>query len=189
MNKKAAALVMALIALGVAGFVIAVFMIPPNGGAGEAGGGEKVKLGARSSQTPKNWVKEEPSNKLRLGQFRVPKAKGDDKDAEVALFHFPGGGSVKENLERWKAKFKAPKGKKLDDISKVDTFKVNGVDVTYLDISGDYVFQVKTPMPDHRMIAIYFDSDDGPFFITLIGPENTVAAAKKGFDSWLKGFK
>lgn len=185
MKNKIPALVMALLALGGLAFCIAIFWSP----AAEGGDGEPVKLGARSSKTPKSWVSEKPSNKLRMAQYRVPKAKGDDKDAEVALFHFPGGGSVKENVDRWKAKFKAPKGKTLDEISKVDTFKVNGVDVTYLDISGNYVFQTPTPQPNYRMLAVYFDADDGPFFITMIGPESTVAAAKTGFDNWLQAFK
>src|SRR5206468_4161602 len=113
--------------------------------------------------------------------------------AQVAIFE-KFGGTVKENVARWKGKFKAPKGKTVDDISKHEDFKVDGVNVTYLDVSGTYQSQMPpdpkvTPFPNYRMIAVVFDSDDGPYFITLIGPENTVAAAKKGFDSWLKAFK
>lgn len=186
MQKKAFALVFGLLAVGIAAFTI-VIMNSSNSTAG--GEGQVVELGKRSAKAPKSWKKEEPSNKLRKAQFRVPKVAADEKDAEVAIFHFPGGGSVKENLTRWKAKFKAPKGKNLDDLTKVEEFKVKGVDVTYLDIAGDYVFQTPTPLPNYRMLAIYFDSDDGPFFITMIGPEATVTHNKKGFDDWLKAFE
>jgi hypothetical protein len=153
----------------------------------EEGDGEEVKLGTLSSKAPKAWIKEEPSNKLRKDQFRLPKAAGDKEDAELATFYFPGGGSVDENVARWKDKFRTDKGKKVEDF-KLDTFKVGKVPVTYLDISGSYVFMVKPPKKDYRMIAVYFDSDDGPFFITVIGPEKTVAAHKKAFDNWLKAF-
>lgn len=170
--------VIGLLALGI------VFFSSPSVG----GDGEPVKLGARSASAPKDWIKEKPANKLRQAQFRLPKAGGDKDDAEVAIFYFPGGGSVDENVARWKDKFSPPAGKKKDEIAKVDTFKVSGVAVTYLNIYGTYKF-VQPARPDYRMLAVYFDSDDGPFFITLIGPEKTVVHHKEKFDSWLKAFK
>lgn len=175
-----------LLTLGVVGLLALgiVFFSSPSAG----GDGEPVKLGARSSAVPKEWIKEKPSNKLRQAQFRVPKAGDDKDDGEVAIFYFPGGGSVDENLARWKDKFSPPTGKKKDEIAKVDTFKVNGVDVTYLNIYGTYKF-VQPARPDYRMLAVYFDSDDGPFFVTFIGPEKTVVQHKDNFDKWLKAFK
>jgi len=159
--------------------------------------GDTIPIGKRAAKIPKSWKSEEPSNKLRKVQIRVPKAKGDDKDGEIAVFHFPGGGSVKDNIERWKGKFDPPKGKKLDQVAKVDEFKVDGVPVAYLDIHGTYKFKFPpfdpnakiTRMPDYRMIGVIFSSDDGPYFITFVAPQKTLAENKGGFDQWLKSLK
>src|SRR5262249_11824306 len=89
------------------------------GWAGE-GKGEDVTLGGLKSRTPAGWKKEEPG-KLRTHQFRLMHADGDRLDAELAIFYFgaDGGGSVEDNVERWKKQFTPPKGKKIDDVTTV----------------------------------------------------------------------
>ena len=115
------------------------------------------------------------------------------------IFHFGagGGGDVQANLDRWKAKFRAPKDKSIDEVTKVEKFKVGKVPVTYLDVSGTYLYKFPpfapnaktTPLPDYRMFGVIFASENGPYFITLIGPARTVAQNKQGFEEWIKGFK
>jgi hypothetical protein len=195
MKNKFLPLIIAAVAIGAVAFLIIHFTSPTTGNGSEQGDGEIVKLGDKSSKTPKEWIKEKPASKLRKDQYRVPKVKEDEKekDGEVAIFEGFGGSNA-ENVARWKAKFKAPKGKTIDDVSKVEEFKVNGVDVTYVDVSGTYKHQVPpnpaiTEFPKYRMLAFIFDAPDERYFVTFVGPENTVAAAKQGFDNWLKGFK
>src|SRR5438105_3935915 len=48
-------------------------------------GGESVDLGGLKSKTPAGWKKQEPSNKLRMYQFAVPKVEGDKEDAELVV--------------------------------------------------------------------------------------------------------
>jgi len=93
--------------------------------------------------------------------------------------------------------FTTAEGKKSDDMGKVETMKVGDVKVTYLDIQGTYLskFPPNAPnaktvaKPDHRMLAVMFESKNGPFFIRVVGPSQTVERHKKGFDEWLKSFK
>jgi hypothetical protein len=157
-----------------------------------------VELGGLKSKAPAEWHKEKPASSLRTFQFRVPHAENDPSDAELVVFYFGkgGGGSVDDNIKRWKGKFTAPKGKTIDDLTKVDKFKVSGHEVVLVDINGTYQFQPpgksdakKEPRPDHRMLAVILDTDEGPYFITLIGPERTVERHQKAFVDWVKGFK
>src|SRR5262245_49154437 len=146
--------------------------------------GVEVTLDNLKSRVPATWKAQKPSNKFRAYQFAVPMAKGDKKDAELVIFYFgPGsGGTVTDNIKRWKGQFQAPEGKDIDDVAKVEKKKIGKVDVTYLDISGTYLFKfppfdpnAKTQkLSDYRRLGVYFDSENGPYFITLTGPAKTV---------------
>jgi hypothetical protein len=157
--------------------------------------GTEVEIDGLKATTPADWKAEKPSSNLRVAQFRLPK-KGEDKDdAEIVIFK-GFGGSAQQNVERWKASFSPPKGKTIDDVSKVEEMKVAGRKVTYLDISGTYKFRDPSKpnakeelRPDYRMLAVQFDGNDTVYHIKLTGPAKTVGAYKKGFDEWLKALK
>jgi hypothetical protein len=165
-------------------------------GADEKGKGTKVTLDGMSSTTPGSWVKEAPANKMRYAQFKLPKVKDDKEDAELVIFKGLGG-SASANIERWKKQFVPPRGKKIDDVSKVSDVKIGGSEAKLLDVEGTYLFnpapfnpRSKTePRPHYRMLAIHFDGPDTVYHIKLTGPARTVEHYKKGFDDWIKGFK
>jgi hypothetical protein len=171
-------------------------------GVGSAGAGAAkgvvVEIDGLKSQAPATWVAEKPTSNLRVAQLRVPKVGADKQDAELVVFFFKGqGGGVDANVQRWKGMFYPPRGKTIDDVSRVEKMKVGNVPVTYLDVYGTYKFK-KAPFipdseaelrPDYRMLAVYFDSRNGPYFLRLVGPAATVEQNKKGFDDWLKNFK
>lgn len=154
-----------------------------------------VNVDGLKSTTPADWKEEAPSNRLRWMQFRIPKAKDDDANGE--LYMTKGiSGSKEDNLKRWKGQFLPPPGKKIDDVTKVEEFKVAGCEVMYVDIQGIYLdgppnvpANMKKRKADYRMIAVQFEGPDQPYHIKFTGPAKTVAEHKKGFDEWLKGFK
>jgi hypothetical protein len=160
------------------------------------GKGVVVDLDGLRSRTPADWKEEAPSNRMRLAQFRLPAQKGDKEDAELVIFKGLGG-SAKQNVERWKGQFQPPEGKKIDDVSKVEEFKVSGADVTLLDVHGTYLS--KNPpfapnakvekKPDYRMLAAQFETKNNIYHIKLVGPAKTIEHCKTGFDEWLKNFK
>jgi hypothetical protein len=166
--------------------------------AGE-GKGAEVTLDGLKSRAPAGWKMQPPSNKLRAYQFLVPRADGDKEDAELVVFYFGpgGGGTAEDNIKRWKSMFQPPEGKKIDDVSRVEKFKVGDVPVTSLDVHGTYLYKFPPFDPnakvrkkaDFRRLGVIFESKNGPYFITLTGPAKTIAQQKKGFDEWLKGFK
>ncbi len=158
--------------------------------------GTVVDFDGLKSAVPTTWKEEEPSNRMRFAQFRLPKAKGDAADAELVVFRGLGG-TAKANVDRWKEQFVPPRGKTRDDVSKVTDLKIGGHPATYLDIEGTYLYKerpfdppAKTERrPDYRMLAVHFDGPKNVFHVKLVGPAKTIEQYKKGFDEWLKAFK
>ena len=162
--------------------------------------GETVDLGGLRSSTPKNWKRQNPSNKLRKYQFSVPKVDGDKEDAELVVFFFGkgGGGEIEDNIKRWKTQFIAPEGKTIDEVSKVEKYKLGkAADVVCLDISGTFKYKNPPFSPtakeerkeNFRRFNVIMDTDEGAFFITFTGPAKTMAKNKDAFDGWIKAFK
>lgn len=185
----------------IVGLVVAVSLGLANWTLAGGSKGTVVELDGLKSTAPAEWVGDAPMNKFRLYQFGLPKAKGDEKEksGEVVVFFFGkgSGGSMDENLKRWKGMFRAPEGKKIDDISSVEKFNVGKVPVAYLDVKGTYVFKFppfdpnakEQRLSNYRMLSVYFDSDNGPYFIRMTGPAKSVEEQKPKFDQWLKNFK
>lgn len=143
---------------------------PPIGGAGLA------------LDAPAEWEEQTPSSRMRKAQYRLPSEGGD---AEVVIFFFgPGqGGTVKDNLERWKSQFSG------GGEAEVSQMEVGGMPVTVLDVSGTYNSGMMMggggPMEGHRMRAAIFSTPGGNWFVRLLGPEAAVAKWKEGFDTYL----
>jgi hypothetical protein len=158
--------------------------------------GVVVTLDDVKSTTPGDWKEEEPANRMRFMQFRLPKKGGDKEDAELIIFQRLGGGS-KANVDRWKGQFLPPEGKKIDEVAEVKEIKIGDRPATYLDVQGTYLFNPQPfnprskpeKRPNYRMLALYFEGPKEPYQIKLTGPAKTVEAYKKGFDEWLKNFK
>jgi len=159
----------------------------------EGGKGAEVSLDGMRSRTPASWKEETPTSSMRLLQFRLP-GKGEGKDAELVIFKNLGG-SVRDNLARWKGQWTAPEGKSLDDVARVSDIKIGGHEATLLDIQGTYkpppfdpTYKGR-PQPDFRMLAIHFQGPDNLYHIKLTGPDQTVEEHRKEFEGWLKGFQ
>src|SRR5438309_541830 len=75
--------------------------------------GPVVELGGLKSAVPGDWTEEpQKAGSMRMHTFKLAKAEGDPKDAELAVFFFKGNaGSIDQNLKRQEAKFEAPAGK------------------------------------------------------------------------------
>ena len=187
-----------LVPVGLAALAWGVFAWPARAADSDKkdeGKGTEVDLGGLHSRAPASWKEEEPANRMRYVQFRLPKVKDDPRDAEVVIFNL--GGSAKDNVARWKTQFVPPEGKTLDDVAKVTEMKVGGADVTYLDIHGTYKFKERPfdpqakeeKLPDYRMLGVIFETPNKQYQIRVVGPAATVEHYKDGFDEWLKGFK
>lgn len=159
--------------------------------------GTEITLDGFKSTTPASWKEKEAKVPFRLYTFTVPKAEGDERDGEVVISHTGkgSGGDLKPNITRWQEMFLPPKGKTMEEATKIDKMKVGDVEVTVVNIEGTYKEKAKpfdtkfTPRSDFRRIHMVFASENGPFFFSFVGPAKTVAAHKESFEKWVKGFK
>jgi hypothetical protein len=158
-----------------------------------------IEVAGMKSTAPADWKEEPPSNKMRLTQFKAPKAEGDTEDAEVVVFFFRGGGSgsIDANLKRQVAKFEPAAGKDKVEETVDAKFKVGTVDATYQDLKGTFLSKFPPFAPDakitkkenYRQLYVIFETKDGQYYMTLLGGQKTVEKHKKGFDEMLKNFK
>jgi len=156
-----------------------------------------VDFAGMKSKPPAGWKEEQPSNAMRLGQFKLPKAEGDPEDAEIALFKFPGGsGTTDANLKRQLAKFKTPEGK-AEPENTVGKVNVGKIEATYQDVKGTFLSKFPpfapnakiTEKTEFRQLYVVFTNDTGDYYVSLLGPAKTVEKHKKDFEEWLKNFK
>jgi len=146
----------------------------------------EVKLGRPATLTlnvPKSWTKEEPKSRMRLGEFTIPAAEGDEDAGELAIFGALGG-SVKANVDRWIGQFKG-EGREV----KVTKGKAGDAEYVFVEISGTFnkpdgpPFLMKTkPVDGYKMLGvIHTTKEHGNQFLKLTAPEKTADAAAAGY--------
>jgi hypothetical protein len=115
---------------------------------------------------------------MRLLQFRLPRAEGDPKDGEAAVFTNIMG-STRANIDRWRGQFSVVEQGRdaLEEIAEGVKGKV-----TLLDITGKYTGQMgpaagggaPPPAETTRMIAAVVESPEGVWFVKALGPPATM---------------
>jgi hypothetical protein len=159
-----------------------------------------LQLGKITGQLPKDWKSEQPASQLRLAQYAIPAAAGDPAPAQLLVFNFGGdAGTVEANLKRWKDMMAQPAGQDVEKVAKVAKQERGGLRITTLDLPGTYKdrpFPASpdvTERPNYRMLAAVIenpgDSGAGAYYLRLVGPAKTVAAAKKGWDGLISSLK
>jgi gluconolactonase len=132
-------------------------------------------------QLPPSWKQEEVTSSMRLAQFVIPPVAGDKEPADLVLYYTgPGGmGPVQANLDRWVGQID-PKGR----TAKIFTGKSKQGAYSLLDGRGTYLKPVgpprlrkSKPMPGARMLAMIVETEKGPVYLKLTGPEKTVTGA------------
>lgn len=159
---------------------------------------DPVELGSLKATPPADWKETRATNAMQYKVFQIPKADGDKDESVLTIFSFGGGGvgGLEANVQRWKGMIDPGPGKNINDVSKLETFKVAGIDVTYFDATGTYLFKPNfndpsnvVRKPNYRLINIYFPTADKVYTLRLVGPAKSVGAAEKGFKEWVKSFK
>lgn len=174
---------------------------PGPGAAGPAVGGKVVAqptaedgskvIGPLSVIIPKSWKESPPSSGMRLAQWSI----GDKDPAELVAYHFPGGGSIDANLDRWYGQFKQPDGSNSKDKAVRKDEVIDGFKVTTANVKGHYVAAMRPGQPgahdkkEHQMLAAIISTDKGPIFLKMIGPESTVTATEKDWAQFISSIK
>jgi hypothetical protein len=142
------------------------------------------------------WIAEAPSSSSRKAQYKLPRAEGDSEDAGLVIYYFNGGGGTPQaNADRWIADFAGPDGKAAAPAAKITHKTVNKIPLTIVDVSGTYASsmgmtqQGGKPKSGIRLLGAIAEAGNGPWFIKLTGPEQTVAKWKPSFDSFLDSIR
>ena len=141
-----------------------------------------VKLKTLTLNIPSTWTQEKKRSSMRLATFEIPAVEGDEDNAELAIYSFPGGGgSVGDNISRWVRQF-AAKGREKT----ITTGKAGEHDYYMVEVSGTYNQSVGPPIrrqtkavEGSRMLAVILQLDQGVYFLKLTGKDKTVKAQSK----------
>ena len=160
----------------------------------------RVMPGAALVFSPQpGWTveKPDPDKVNRKAQYRLPRAEGDVEDASIVVTYFgpSGAGSTEMNLQRWAGQFEQPDGGPSAGVMKHASRSVNGMSVLDVDISGTYLgsgmpgAEAAGKRPGWRMLASMIESDHGPYFVKLLGPEATVSKSEASYRSFIESVK
>ena len=147
----------------------------------------KVDLQGVNLQVPKSWEKQQPTSRLRLGQFAIPAVEGDEEPGELAIFP-PFGGSIQANVSRWIGQFEGQGRQMKTTQGECEQGKYVLVELTgtYKKPFGPPFLQQTKPAENYKMLAVILSSKDGGnYFLKLTGPKATVAGSA---DSFRKSF-
>ena len=148
-------------------------------------------------KVPDGWVAGQPSSKMRVAQFKLPKADGDNEDVELVLYYFGAnqGGTAEANIDRWISQIQQADGSSSKDKSKTESLTVNGLKITTVDVSGRYTAEMAPGSgkfydnANYRLRAAVIETAKGNYFLKLVGPAKTVGRWEQSFTDYLKSFE
>jgi hypothetical protein len=146
---------------------------------------------------PDGWVSELPSSRMRVAQYKLPRADGDTEDASLVIYYFgpSQGGSVETNIDRWISQMERPGGGASKEKAKTEILTVNGLKVTTVDVTGTYTAETSPGSathynkPSYRLRGAVVETPKGFYFAKLVGPEKTVGHWNKAFSNYIKSFE
>lgn len=143
-----------------------------------------VKVGETKIEFPASWKRQTPSNRLRLAQFEVPAVAGDKEPAELSIFAFGAGGTVAQQVQRWRGQFE-PAGREFKGSrgkSELGEYVFVQLSGTYKKPNGPPILRRTVPMPGAKMLIMMVAVEGkGNYFFKLVGHDKTVAANSKVF--------
>ena len=152
----------------------------------------RVEVAGVSFSVPAEWRRESPSSPMRAAQFAIPGA-GNEKDGLFVVYFFGSGqgGTVAENIERWKGQFLDASGQPA--AGNVRTDRKNGLPVTIVTADGTYSSGLpmgpSAPEPNSELWGAIVEGPQGNVFFKATGPKATIQRSKSGFESVLASLK
>jgi hypothetical protein len=148
-----------------------------------------VVAGKYALTVPEGWKREKPRSRIIEHEFSAPASEGDEYPGRITLMF--SGGSLEDNIDRWKGQFTELDGAK----SKVDQKrKISGKDVHVVDLWGTYLdkpapFAEGEEREKFRMLGAIIEMDEGNYFIKFYGPERTVTEQEESFNQLLDSLR
>jgi hypothetical protein len=139
---------------------------------------------------PAGW-KAEAARPMRLATYSPPGG------GECGVYYFGQGqgGSVEANLNRWIGQFTGPDGKPARAAAKIKHRTVNGLNVTTVDVAGQYTgmggpsIQSSAPVNGYRLLGAIVEGPQGAVFFKFTGPAKAVAANERAFEEMIQSLR
>lgn len=134
-------------------------------------------------QVPAGWRQAEltPAQQGFVdARFEIP-ALGDDVKLTLSTI----GGGVDANIERWIGQVRMPEG--ATPIT--ESFEVDGIPVTWIDLSGEFSGMQQGPQAGWRMLGAAFDGEPRDFYIKLTGPSAAIGQIEDEFRGFAKSVR
>ena len=149
--------------------------------------GVEVDLEAIRLTGTDKWVRKQPRSTFVRAEFALPKAEGDAQDGRLTVS--TAGGTIQDNLDRWRKQFGGQPTKESKD-----ELEVAGTKITVVDFSGTYADQAGPFAPaveraGYRMLGAVIPVKGELYFVKAYGPEKTMAAQTESFRAFLKTLK
>jgi hypothetical protein len=158
--------------------------------------GEIAVAGTLSYTAPAAWHTRPPASSMRVAEFVVPKAQGDTEDAELVIYFFGlSVGTTDANIDRWVGQVQQPDGSPSAAKARREMRTINGLKVSMVDVSGTYTAEMRPGATEHynkpnfRVCAAVVDTPRGAYYIKMVGPAKTVAAAQTDYAKFLDSLR
>ncbi len=143
--------------------------------------------------SPPGFERSPAQHPMRAAEYIL---QTDGGPLSLVAYHFPGmGGSVNDNIERWKGQF----DEAAREAAQVESSEVRGLSLTTLDISGSNAGMHIGPRPEggsddaaapaQRMLGAVVEAPGGLVFFKLVGPAAAVEGALPGYRSFLASLR
>ena len=160
---------------------------------GAAPGGSESPEGKLQFTVPANW-QQRPARPMTKAVYAVPKAEGDQEDAELTVSFYPGMRhvSLDQHVERWAGWFTQPDNRPTAEIVKRVPLEKAATPTTLVEVTGRYQPTNMMGQPtgaakdNYRLLVGAMDPPEGPWFFRLIGPAKTVTAHQEEFVAMLR---
>lgn len=153
----------------------------------DAGARTKIGNGPHSIAVPASWKIENVQKPMRAMTVTVAKAEGDDEDAELSVFIFPGNaGGLDANVKRWAGQFGGEKSIKDQRDVKTEA----GSTAKVVEIEGNFAGGMGAlPKDNYKMLGSFIETPEAAHVFKLVGPPKTINAHKAEFDKMIGSFK
>ena len=154
---------------------------------------DAIEAGHIEFGTPAGWTSHPARTPMRKARFVVP---GSGGNAELVVFYFgnQGAGTAQANIDRWVGQFRNEDGSPITNAEVTDT-QVAGFQVKKVEASGRYVAAMRPGAPERhnapgqRMIAAIVETNGGPYYFKLVGPDATVQENRDKVSALLASIK
>lgn len=155
------------------------------------GFGGTVTVAGLTFTIPDDWERVEPEGSMRAAQVRVPGSGTGDGTITFITFGPGQGGSVAQNLQRWRQQV-------LDDLdapapAQIDEATIQGVKATMITIRGTLLDGMpgQTPVrrPVHALRGVIAEGPRGSVYIKYTGPEDLIDRTNDGWMSMVESLR